>query len=49
LEEVGLTASVSRGLADADISCNVIAGSAHDHLFVYWHRREEAVALLRRL
>jgi uncharacterized protein len=49
LEEVGLTAKVSRVLADAGISCNVIAGSAHDHLFVDWHRREQALDLLRQL
>jgi hypothetical protein len=49
LEEVGLTALVSRVLADAGISCNVIAGAAHDHLFVDWHRGEQAVALLRGL
>jgi uncharacterized protein len=49
LDEVGLTAAVSRVLADAGISCNVIAATAHDHLFVDWGRREEALALLRRL
>jgi len=49
LDEVGLTATVSRVLADAGISCNVIAGSAHDHLFVDWWRGEEALTLLRRL
>jgi GNAT superfamily N-acetyltransferase len=49
LDEVGLTATVSRTLADAGISCNVIAGSAHDHLFVDWHRREQALDLLRQL
>jgi uncharacterized protein len=49
LDEVGLTAAVSRVLADAGISCNVIAGAAHDHLFVPWWRGEEAVKLLRRL
>lgn len=49
LDEVGLTATVSRILADAGISCNVIAGSAHDHLFVDWHRREAALSLLRDL
>jgi uncharacterized protein len=40
---------VSRVLADADISCNVIAGSAHDHLFVDWPRRHYALDLLRQL
>jgi GNAT superfamily N-acetyltransferase len=49
LDEVGLTAAVSRVLADAGISCNVIAAAAHDHLFVPWWRGEEALALLRRL
>jgi hypothetical protein len=28
--ETGLTAAVSRVLADAGISCTVIAGTAHD-------------------
>ena len=49
LDEVGLTAVVSRVLADADISCNVIAGAAHDHLFVDWPRRHYAQDLLRQL
>jgi uncharacterized protein len=49
LDEVGLTATVSRVLADAGISCNVIAGTAHDHLFVDWWRGEQALALLRKL
>jgi hypothetical protein len=49
LDEVGLTALVSRVLADAGISCNVIAGMAHDHLFVDWDRGEEALALLQGL
>ncbi len=46
LEEVGLTATVSRALADAGISCNVIAATAHDHLFVPWPRRHQALDLL---
>jgi hypothetical protein len=49
LDEVGLTARVSRVLADAGISCNVIAGAAHDHLFVDWGSGERALELLRRL
>jgi uncharacterized protein len=47
LTEIGLTAAVSRVLADAGISCNVIAAAVHDHLFVDWHRRFEALELLR--
>lgn len=34
LEAVGLTASVSKALTDAKISCNVLAGFHHDHLLV---------------
>jgi len=49
LADVGLTATVSRVLAAAGISCNVIAGAAHDHLFTDWGRRAEAIALLRAL
>jgi hypothetical protein len=49
LAAVGLTAEVSRVLADAGISCNVIAGLAHDHLFVDVARGPEALRLLERL
>jgi uncharacterized protein len=49
LADVGLTALVSRVLAQAGISCNVIAGLAHDHLFVEWDQGERALALLRDL
>jgi hypothetical protein len=49
LEGVGLTAAVSGALAGAGIACNVVAGFHHDHLFVPWERREEALAVLERL
>jgi heme-degrading monooxygenase HmoA len=49
LAAVGLTAAVSHVLADAGISCNVIAGGAHDHFLTDWDRGEEALALLRAL
>jgi uncharacterized protein len=49
LADVGLTAAFSRALAAAGISCNVIAGLAHDHLFVAWDERARALALLQEL
>ncbi len=49
LEAVGMTAAISRALADANISCNVLAGSRHDHLLVPWQRRDDAVAVLSAL
>ncbi|CAN5632029.1 ACT domain-containing protein [soil metagenome] len=49
LDAVGLTAAVAGALADAGISCNVVAGYFHDHLFVPEARSDEACALLRGL
>jgi hypothetical protein len=49
LEGVGLTAAVSSALAEAGIACNVVAGFHHDHLFVPWERREDALASLNSL
>ena len=46
LAAVGLTAAFAGALAEAGISCNVIAGFHHDHLFVQWDRRGEALAVL---
>ncbi|NBC88435.1 MAG: ACT domain-containing protein [Alphaproteobacteria bacterium] len=46
LEAVGLTAAVSSALAAEGIACNVIAGFHHDHLFVPWNRRMEALDVL---
>jgi hypothetical protein len=47
LEAVGLTAAFSRALAAADISANVVAGLHHDHIFVQWERREQALRVLQ--
>lgn len=49
LEAVGLTAAFSRALGEAGISCNVLAGSYHDHLLVPTHERDRALAVLRSL
>lgn len=49
LAAVGLTAAFATALAAEGISCNVIAGVHHDHLFVQWDRRDRAMAALRRL
>ncbi|MEM9501518.1 MAG: ACT domain-containing protein [Pseudomonadota bacterium] len=49
LEGVGLTAAVATALAEAGIACNVIAGFHHDHLFVPWSARENALSILQGL
>jgi uncharacterized protein len=49
LDAVGLTAAVSRALADAGLSCNVIAGYHHDHLLVPAEHGGAALAVLREL
>jgi uncharacterized protein len=49
LDAVGLTAAVAGALAGAGLSCNVVAGYHHDHLFVPVADGELAVELLRRL
>lgn len=46
LEAVGFIAVVSRKLADAGISCNVIAGYYHDHILVPIERADDAMTLL---
>jgi hypothetical protein len=49
LAAVGLTAAVAGALTEAGISCNVVAGAHHDHLFVPAERGGEAVEVLRGL
>ena len=46
LQAVGLTAAFSSVLAQAGISCNVVAGAYHDHLFVPVEAAERALAAL---
>jgi hypothetical protein len=47
LEAVGLTAALSARLTEAGISANIVAALHHDHIFVPWDRREDALAALR--
>ena len=49
LDAVGLTAAISTALADAGLSCNVIAGYHHDHLLVPADRAAEAITVLSAL
>lgn len=49
LEAVGLTAAVSAALTEAGLSCNVVAGYHHDHLFVPYEQASIAVAVLEDL
>ena len=49
LEAVGLTAAFASALAQAGISCNVVAGYFHDHLFVGQADADRALHVLRDL
>lgn len=49
LNDVGMTAAVAQVLADAGISCNVVAAIHHDHVFVPVDRAAAAIDALRRL
>jgi hypothetical protein len=46
---IGLTARIAEVLAAPGISANVVAAFHHDHVFVPWDRRDEALAALRAL
>lgn len=49
LQAVGLTAAISAALTAQGISANVIAGYHHDHVFVQWARRADAMAAVQAL
>jgi hypothetical protein len=49
LAAVGLTAAFARALGEAGISCNVVAGFYHDHLFVGKDDALKAMATLKAL
>ncbi|HSU96861.1 MAG TPA: ACT domain-containing protein [Gemmatimonadaceae bacterium] len=49
LNAIGLTAAVSIALAQAGISCNVVAGAHHDHIFVPHDQADAAMAALIQL
>jgi hypothetical protein len=46
LESVGLTAAFSTALANAGISCNVVAAYYHDHIFVNIKDAQRAMQVL---
>ena len=47
LDAVGLTGAFANALAEAGLSCNVVAGAMHDHLFVPLRDVERALSVLR--
>ncbi|MEZ4943918.1 MAG: ACT domain-containing protein [Cyclobacteriaceae bacterium] len=46
LDAVGLTAAFTKALTVENISCNVVAGYYHDHLFVNRKDAEKAMSVL---
>ena len=49
LDAVGLTAAVAKALTDIDMCANVVAAALHDHVFVPYTRRVEALECLQAL
>ena len=49
LQSVGLSAAVAGALAEAEISCNIVAAVHHDHLFVPEHQGRKALECLQAL
>ena len=48
LEAVGLTAAFSKALTEENISCNVVAGYFHDHIFVDKKDAQKALIVLNK-
>jgi hypothetical protein len=48
LAAVGMIAAIARALADQGVSTNVVAAFFHDHVFVPWDRRHDAMQVLAR-
>lgn len=49
LDAVGMMAAVAAALAARDIPCNAVSACFHDHLFVPWAKREDALAAIEAL
>ncbi len=49
LNACGLTAAFSKALSDEKISCNIVAGAYHDHIFVPVALENKALLALKRL
>ena len=49
LQAIGLTAAFAGALGQAGISCNVVAGAFHDHIFVPVEQAQQAIATLKAL
>jgi uncharacterized protein len=49
LEAVGMMAAIATALAARDIPCNAVSAYYHDHIFVPWSRRNDAVNALQML
>jgi uncharacterized protein len=49
LEAVGLTAAFATALGNSGISCNVVAGACHDHIFVPLELADAAMHVLHLL
>jgi uncharacterized protein len=49
LEAVGMMAAIAAALTADDIPCNAVSAYFHDHIFVPWARRDDALSALQQL